>query len=218
MSARDRTRVGLRSGRRAQLVEIALTLVPPVGLTGLDASAVAEAAGVSKALVFYYFPTHVDLQAAVVEAAADQLVARLAETASDPARSPHQRLVDGLGVAIETIEQDPLTYTALARGAGGHPRLLDVFEETRMRVVRVLAAGEDDDDPPLAAQLAIRGWIAQVEDVVLHWIVTDRVVAKARVVEYLAETATVAIERSVLLDDAVPLDEPLDDDAGEPPA
>jgi AcrR family transcriptional regulator len=205
MTARDRTRIGVRSDRRSKLVDAAVGLVHVAGLSALDASAVADAAGVSKALVFYYFPSHLELQAAVVQGVADDLLDSLRSRAAEAALLPRAKVAAGLDEVIATIEADPATYTALARGAGGHPRLFDVYEATRTRIVAVMADGFDLPDPPLRAQLALRGWVAMVEEVVLHWIVNDRAVDRARLVDYLTDLCITAVERAADLDaDPVP--------------
>jgi AcrR family transcriptional regulator len=198
MSTRDRTRIGARTGRRRQLVEAALGLVQHAGLSALDAAAVAEAAGVSKALVFYYFPSHVELQAAVVQGVADDLVEQLRIPADD-ALTPRDQIANGLRKVFATIEQDPAIFTALARGAGGHPRLFDVYDDTRNRIVEGMSEDLGILDPPLWAQLAIRGWVAMVEDVVLHWIVNDRAVERDRLIDYLAELCVHALRRAEIL-------------------
>lgn len=193
---RDRTRIGVRTDRRRQLVDAALGVVRTSGLSALDAAAVAEAAGVSKALVFYYFPSHVELQAAVVQGVGDDLVEQLQVPMTDLSLDRREQVAAGLRTVFATIEQDPATFTALARGAGGHPRLFDVYEDTRTRIVGVMSEGLDVGDPPLWLQLAIRGWVAMVEDVVLHWIVNDRAVDRDRLIGYLADLCVEALARA----------------------
>jgi AcrR family transcriptional regulator len=204
MTSRDRTRIGARTDRRRQLVDVAIGLVQVAGLSALDAAAVADAAGVSKALVFYYFPSHVELQAAVVQGVADDLVDQLRVPPADASLSQRDRIAAGLRKVLATVERDPATFTALARGAGGHPRLFDVYEDTRNRIVDGMCEDLDIDDPPLWAQLAIRGWVAMVEDVVLHWIVNDRAIQRDGLIDYLADLCVEALQRAATLQAPVP--------------
>jgi AcrR family transcriptional regulator len=185
MAVSSRDRVGARSDRRAVLLAAAAALVGSSGLDDLDATAVAQKAGVSKALVYYYFPTHRDLQVAVVRAAADEFLESL--QATDPSLPPADQLAAGLETAIAFIELHPVSYTALARGAGCHPALSAVFEHARDAVADLLAerAGLTPLSP--GRRIALRSWIALVEEAVLHWMVADRPVPRYELVSYCQE-------------------------------
>ena len=86
--------------RRSQLVATGLRLAKSESVNSLAAAEVAEAAGVSKGLVFHYFPTQGDLHAAIARAGADELVELLSTTddslpdvaASHPGPRPLHRL------------------------------------------------------------------------------------------------------------------------------
>ena len=75
--------------RRAQLVELGLRMLDSRPLDQVTTDAVAAAAGISRALVFHYFPTKRDFHVAVAEAAGEELLAR---TAPDPALPPSERI------------------------------------------------------------------------------------------------------------------------------
>ncbi|MGH9002747.1 MAG: TetR/AcrR family transcriptional regulator, partial [Acidimicrobiia bacterium] len=134
----------------------------------VTADEVARAVGVSKGLVFHYFPTNRDLQVAIVRVAAGELLSRLD---MDPDLAPQQRLGAGLDAFVGFIETQPANYLAVARSVGTDPALLAVFEETRAAVVDlILAAIGLADDPPPGLRIVVRGWIAMVEESVLHWL------------------------------------------------
>ena len=134
----------------------------------VTAEIVARAGGVSKGLVFHYFPTTRDLQVAVLRAATAELLADLDVGEGLP---PDERLRVGLDAFMRYIEQQPASYQAVVRRAGSDERLLEVFEDTRTAVVGIVAATLGLSELPPGLRLAIRGWIAMVEECVLHWLV-----------------------------------------------
>lgn len=174
-------RQGNSNPRRSALVDAGLSLIREVALEEVDAVAVAERAGVSKALVYYYFPTHRDLQVAVVRTAADGL---LEAVRTDPSQAPAEQLAAALDAGIAFIEQYPQAYRALSRGAAFSPQLLEVFEFARDGVVATLAAGLGIGHPNPAERICLRGWLALVEEAVLHWIVSGAPVPRAELVAF----------------------------------
>ena len=186
MSSGRAPRTGSPNARRGSLVAAGVALAGEVALEEVDAVAVARRAGVSKALVYYYFPTHRDLQVAVVQAAADGLLHAIE---ADPSLPPEERLGAALGAGIAYIEAYPEAYRALSRGAAFSPQLTAVFEYARDGVVERLARGMGMGEPTLAQRLALRSWLALVEEAVLHWIVTPTGVARDELVAYCRDVA-----------------------------
>ena len=154
--------------RRRQLLEAGFELIQTRPFSQVTADEVAKAVGVSKGLVFHYFPTNRDLQVAVVRVAAGELLSRLNV---DPDLTPQERLGTGLEAFVHFIETQPANYLAVARSVGSDPALMEVFEETREAVVDlILSAIGLDLNPPAGLRIVVRGWIAMVEESVLHWL------------------------------------------------
>src|SRR5436190_12315570 len=166
--------------RRAQLVGVGLALMKEMPFDEVTAEIVARAGGVSKGLVFHYFPTTRDLQVAMLRAAAGELLADLDVGAGLP---PDERLRVGLDAFVRYIEQQPASYQAVVRRAGSDERLLAVFEDTRSAVVDIVAGALGLSEPPAGLRLVIRGWIAMVEECVLHWI-DERPIPREELVEF----------------------------------
>src|SRR5256885_13222312 len=171
--------------RRAQLVGVGLALVKTMRFDEVTAEVVARASGVSKGLVFHYFPATADLHVAILRAASAELLADLDIGAGLP---PDERLRVGLDAFVRYIEQQPASYQAVVRRAGSDERLLAVFEDTRSAVVGIVATtlGLTELPPPL--RLVIRGWIAMVEECVLHWL-DGKPVPPEELVEFLRRAA-----------------------------
>jgi AcrR family transcriptional regulator len=181
--------------RRAQLVGVGLALMKEMPFDEVTAETVARAGGVSKGLVFHYFPTTRDLQVAMLRAAAAELLADLDVGAELP---PDERLAVGLDAFVRYIEQQPASYQAVVRRAGSDEHLLAVFEDTRRAVVDIVAASLGLTELPPGLRLAIRGWIAMVEECVLHWL-DDRPVSREELIEFLRRAALTMLPDAVTL-------------------
>ena len=172
--------------RHAELVAAGLALVKEGSLDRLTAPDVARVAGVSKALVFHYFPTQRDLQAAVARAGAEELVGEFDRL--DPSLPDSERLAAGLLGFITYIEQQPASYAVLSRSAGTDPQLRAIFEETRERVVRIISEAVGIAEPSPRLRLMLRGWIAMVEETTLHWL-DERPMARDELIDLLTRVA-----------------------------
>jgi AcrR family transcriptional regulator len=181
--------------RRAQLVGVGLALMKEMPFDEVTAEIVARAGGVSKGLVFHYFPTTRDLQVAILRAATAELLTDLDVGAGLP---PDERLRAGLDAFVRYIEQQPASYQAVVRRAGSDEQLLAVFEDTRAAVVDIVAATLGLSGLPAGLRLAIRGWIAMVEECVLHWL-DDRPVPREALVEFLRRAALTMLPDAVAL-------------------
>jgi len=157
-----------REARRAQLVEVGIRLSRRLPFEAIGAAEIAAAAGVSKALVFHYFPTTEELHAAIARHEAARL---LADLETDPALPHDQRLRIGLESFITHIERSPASYRSMARGAASSAVLREVYEDARQGVcTMILRALGVAADPPAGVVLLLRGWIAMVEEMTLLWL------------------------------------------------
>src|SRR5436305_13021702 len=75
--------------RRAQLIELGLRMLSSDSVDRVPVDEIAEAAGISRGLLFHYFPTKRDFYAAVAQEAARRL---LVVTEPDPALHHTERL------------------------------------------------------------------------------------------------------------------------------
>ena len=158
--------------RRAQLVEIGMRLIERSSFDAVPIDRVAEEAGISRSLLFHYFPTKRDFQVAVAEAAADEL---LAATEPDMSLPPADRLRASLDAFVSYVATRGEAFTSLVRGTtGGDPALRDVFERAHTvvatRVLTGLGVDEATETPLL--RVAVRGWIAFLEEAIVVWLST----------------------------------------------
>lgn len=153
--------------RRRQLVGLGLQMLTEVPIQDLSVDKVAAAAGISRGLLFHYFPTKRDFYIAVVRAAARRLL-RACEPSGQG--SPEEQLAEMLSGYVDFLERRRGPYVALFRGsAGGADYIREIYEETREAfAARALSALGVSVAPPMVA-LAVRGWFCFVEDTALAW-------------------------------------------------
>ncbi len=152
--------------RRRQLIGIGLRLLVSRPIHQLSIDEVAAEAGISRGLLFHYFPTKRDYYIAVVEAAGQRMLkhARLPEEGT-----PEERLYAATLGFVSFVQRRRANYVALVRaGAGGDDRVLEVFEGIRGTLTgRVLEACGEVSPSPME-RLAVRGWLAMAEEMALE--------------------------------------------------
>lgn len=148
--------------RRRQLVGIGLRMLTTVPIHQLSIDAVATEAGISRGLLFHYFPTKRDFYIAVMRAAGRRL---LRQTRPDPALEPADQLRQLLTAYVAFVERRRDAYISWVRGAaGGDTFVVEVYDETRAELTaRVVALVEGADS------FVVHAWWAYVEDLTIEW-------------------------------------------------
>jgi AcrR family transcriptional regulator len=157
-----------RSERRRQLVELGVEMLSsePRDLVALDR--ISEVAGISRGLLFHYFPTKRAYHVAVVEAACARLLER---TRPDPGLPPADRLRASLDGFVAFVRENEELYRALIRGAAGAgDELEELFEQTRAAIAQRVFEHLDVAAPAPLLRNAVRGWIGFVEESTLDWL------------------------------------------------
>jgi AcrR family transcriptional regulator len=173
--------------RRAQLLDLGVSLLATRSLDELTIDVLAEEAGISRGLLYHYFGGKQEFREAVVRRAIDDLVA---QTAPAESADPLERLVASMRAYVDYVAANYQGYTSIVRAAaGGNDTLRALYEEARTALTdRVFAEGGQGDlvpDTP-AARLAVRGWSAMAEELVLTWVAEPGEVTRDQLVEALA--------------------------------
>jgi AcrR family transcriptional regulator len=157
--------------RRRQLIELGIEMLSAHPREGVAIDRIAEAAGISRGLLFHYFPTKRDYHVAVIQAAAD----RLLDVTAPPAEGElADRLRTSLDAYIDFVVDNQAVYVSLVRGAvGGDDDLQEIFDRTRGRIVTRIADALGMDARRPALRTALRGWIGFVEESTLDWLRHD---------------------------------------------
>ncbi|HSD80654.1 MAG TPA: TetR/AcrR family transcriptional regulator [Solirubrobacteraceae bacterium] len=155
--------------RRAQLVRLGVDIFRDRPYEEVAIDDIAAAAGVSKGLLYHYFPSKRDFYVAALRHAAQEMQAL---TEPDPGLPPEQRLLAGLDRYLDYVEQHAAGYASVLRaGAGVGPDVAAVIDGVRDAMAgRVLAElPVDRAAPPPAVRLAVRGWVGFAEAASLEW-------------------------------------------------
>ncbi len=176
--------------RRAQLIKLGFELFAEHPYDEVHIESVARAAGISKGLLYHYFPTKRDFYTATLQGAAERL---LAETDTDMTLPPPQQLIATLNGYLQFVERYAATYVALMRGGvGSDPKAAAIIEQTRatymdrlMNRLSLVAPSLEPQKRPLV-RTALRGWLGFVEATSLEWAVA-RDVPKATLVNLLVQ-------------------------------
>lgn len=167
-SVRERARLGVDE-RRNQLLELGLQLFSDHSYDELGVDDIARAAGISKGLLYHYFPSKRDYYVEVVRRAAGQLLERTGGGADDEVSVDALRRA--LDAYLDFVDQHARSYVALVRGGiGSDPEVVQLLEGTRRTLTERIVSRISADAPPPLLRLALRGWIGLVESASLDWL------------------------------------------------
>jgi AcrR family transcriptional regulator len=155
--------------RRAQLIELGERLFTSHAYTELSMARIAKEAGISKALLYHYFPSKQAYFEATLRTAAEELRDR---TEPDPSLPAAQQLEGSLDVYLGWIEQHMEAYAKLLRTAGEVPEVREIVEDVRGQTAERILRGvvPDGADVPPTARAAVRGWLWFMDGACLDWI------------------------------------------------
>lgn len=172
----SRTRL-ITDERRAQLIALGLELFSSRAYDEVHIAELATVAGISKGLLYHYFPTKRDFYTAALQTAAERLLAQLQP---DPQLAPLARLQRGLHRYLSYVQQYGTSYVGLMRGGvGSDPAIAAIVEETRVACMSRLISGMGFSHSTLPAllRIALRAWIGAVEAASLEWVLCPDVPA-----------------------------------------
>lgn len=193
--ARGRTRLEV-DARRAQLVELGLVLFSERSYDEVSIDDLARAAGISKGLLYHYFPTKRDFYVAAIREAARRL---LDSTLMSEELPPLERLRAGLEAYLAYVERHGPAYSALLRGGiGSDPEIAGIVEATRGTFLERLLEGVPGAPRGPLLRAALLGFIGFVEQMSLDW-VERRDLDRGTVRDYLAELLPRALELTGLV-------------------
>jgi AcrR family transcriptional regulator len=165
--------------RRDQLIEKGIELLGERGYEGMSIADLAQSAGISRSLLYHYFPTKSDFVVAVFRRAREQIEGLM--TIGDPSLDAAERLDASIDAFLTYAEEHAAGFQALARARSGDDAAIraELAEGRRRRVAQLMdeaaiRAGSDRasiDSPALEA--ALEGWLSSAETIIVRWL-SDR--------------------------------------------
>jgi AcrR family transcriptional regulator len=155
--------------RRKQLLELGVEIFSTQPYEDISIESLAEAAGISKGLLYHYFKSKREFYVETVRAGSEQLRAL---TKPDPALPPVERLRAAINAHLNYLETHGAVYATIFRGGLAiSPEVGKVVEEHRQVVMRRFLRNMGIVRPRPVLRTALRAWISMVEGASLDWIV-----------------------------------------------
>jgi len=141
--------------RRRQVVEAGSRLFAEHAFEEISMRQIAEAAGISKPLLYHYFPSKIDLQ-------------RLIEPAGEG--TPFEQLTRSLDAYLGWIEANSREWTKLMQSAATLPEAGELVEDFRTQTLdQLLVRLTGRRKPRPVLRNALKGWLGYVDAAILDW-------------------------------------------------
>ncbi|MFF9910813.1 TetR/AcrR family transcriptional regulator [Streptomyces sp. NPDC013457] len=173
MTTGVRRRMGVEE-RKQQLIGVALELFSHRSPDEVSIDEIAAAAGISRPLVYHYFPGKQSLYEAALRRAADELAARFLEPPQGPLGA---RLLRVMGRFFDFVDDHGPGFAALMRGgpAVGSSTTNAMIDEVRQAAYEQILAHLDVERPSARLELVVRSWVSLAESTALLWLDGRRV-------------------------------------------
>jgi AcrR family transcriptional regulator len=154
--------------RRAQLLELGTRLFAEHSYEDLSMARIAREAGISKALLYHYFPSKEEFFRAALGEAAAELAQR---TVPDESLPPLDQVRGATRAFVEWIGERGQAYAKLLQSVGAVPELRDTMTQIRdFTSARILDGLVPENERTPAKRAAVRGWLWFMDGVLLDWI------------------------------------------------
>ncbi|MGQ4378593.1 TetR/AcrR family transcriptional regulator [Streptomyces sp. SAS_267] len=168
MTTGVRRRMGVEE-RRQQLIGVALDLFSRRSPDEVSIDEIASAAGISRPLVYHYFPGKLSLYEAALQRAADDLAGRFVESREGPLGA---RLLRVMRRFFDFVDDHGPGFAALMRGgpAVGSSTTNALVDAVRQAAYLQILSHLEVEEPPTRLELVVRSWISLVESTALIWL------------------------------------------------
>jgi AcrR family transcriptional regulator len=154
--------------RRAQLLKLGAELFTRHSYDDLSMARIAREAGISKPLLYHYFPSKEEYFRAVLSEAAEELQR---QTEPNPELAPIEQLDQALESFLRWIEENSAAYVKLIESAASLPDVRALVEDVRSATVeRILSGIFGDEPPPPRVRTAALGWLWFMDGAIQDWL------------------------------------------------
>ncbi|MFF4115117.1 TetR/AcrR family transcriptional regulator [Streptomyces sp. NPDC001714] len=168
MTTGVRRRMGVEE-RRQQLIGVALELFSRRSPDEVSIDEIASAAGISRPLVYHYFPGKLSLYEAALKRASEDLAGRFQEPHEGPLGA---RLLRVMRRFFDFVDEHGPGFAALMRGgpAVGSSATNALIDSVRQAAYEQILSHLDITEAPPRLELVIRSWISLAESTALIWL------------------------------------------------
>ena len=153
--------------RRRQILEAGSRLFAEHAFEEITMHQIAEAAGISKGLLYHYFPSKTELFKAAVAQHASDLQHLITP---DGTGSAAEQLSRSLDAYLQWIEANSRTWTKLMQSAATLPEAAELLAAFRTRTLdQILEQLTTDNPPSPVLRTALTGWLGYVDATLLDW-------------------------------------------------
>lgn len=151
--------------RRRQLIELGEDVFTRHAFDEVSMAQIAREAGISKALLYHYFPSKREYFVATLSQGAEALRAAIEPATGTP---PLEALTGSVGAYLAWIDEHGDGYRKLMQSSWSVPEVRALVEGVRNETATRIIDGLGMDDP--AARTAVHGWLWFMDGACLHWL------------------------------------------------
>jgi AcrR family transcriptional regulator len=154
--------------RRRRLLELGADLFTRYAYDELSMARIAREAGISKALLYHYFPSKEAYFVATLEEKAAELQQR---TEPDPSLPPFEQLAGSLEAYLIWVEENAGSFDKMIRSSGAVPEVRALLDRVRADTVKRISEGlAEGAEPSPVLRTAVRGWLGFMDGACLDWV------------------------------------------------
>jgi AcrR family transcriptional regulator len=151
--------------RRRRLVELGVDVFTRHAFDEVSMAQIAREAGISKALLYHYFPSKRAFFVATLSQGAEELRAAIEPVGDLP---PLEALTTSIGAYLAWIDAHGESYRKTLQSAGSVPEVRTLVEGLRQETAGRIIDGLGIVDP--APRTAVHGWLWFMDGACLHWL------------------------------------------------
>lgn len=174
--------------RRLQLITLGAEMLADRSLEDISVDDIAKQAGISRGLLFHYFASKQEFHEAIALHVIEEFYAAIAPNRELPL---FDMLRDSIERFVDYVTERSASYRSVLRGpASVTPEMSGYVDGTRSTIADLIVS--ELPLPPEGAELArltlaIRGWIAFVEETILTWMI-EKPIEREQLVDLLVES------------------------------
>ena len=160
--------------RREQLLDVVAAMFAERPYEEVYVEDIAARAGVSRALLYHYFPSKRDLYVAIFKRSSDRLLAR---TNPDPLLPLAEQVASGLETHIQYFADHPFEAIAISRGALSDDPTIQTIITAELNVIgrcltdKLVTEGHSRD----ITEIAVESWFAFVRAACVKWVQSQEI-------------------------------------------